>query len=159
MRSKWELIFDKLMGREELDTLLTLIRNQKIRPEKYIRYKDLSTLRIACDCSHLPLVEHLLRLKEVQRGEEGPDGITALHMALGSLDHELTRILLATPEFGDMKPEVSCEAVGELNRAILAETKESKREKMIKLRDVISERLCKNKLHNCFTSKEENDDL
>ena len=75
----------------------------------------------------MQMVKHLLSVPGV-KDEESPDGITALLLAIGCLDHELTG-LLATTEISHVSPEFLCDIIGELDQAIPAEKSDSKRRK------------------------------
>ena len=102
----------------------------------------------------MQMVKHLLSVPGV-KDEESPDGMTALLLAIGCLDHELTG-LLATQEISRVSPELLCDIIGELNQTIPAEKSESKKRKMIKLRETILysdiHKQCTSQKHGQFTS-------
>lgn len=119
-------------------------------------------LRAASETGHKEMVKYLLSSPILLRDGEGDDGANSLVIAMGRLDHELVR-LLAKPQLQDFEPEFLCDALGELNKMIGAETSERKRRKMAKLRAAIAESelhgLCTNKEHGSPSPTRESDDL
>ena len=126
-----------------------------------LRFTGLATLRIACECGHVQMVKHLLSVPGVI-DEESPDGMTALLLAIGCLDDELTD-LLASPDISSVSPELLCDIIGDLNQTIPAEKSESRRRKMKKLRDTILcsdiHKQCTRQEHGHFASTSSNDEM
>ena len=108
------------------------------------------------------MARYLLSSPIPLRDGTGEDGANSLVIAMGRLDHELVR-LLAKPQLQDFEPEFLCDAIGELNRMIEAETSERKRRKMARVKAAIDEselhRLCQNKEHGSPPPTRESDDL
>ena len=96
------------------------------------------------------------------RDEEGPDGMPALTLAIGHLDSDIVE-LLATPEVSDASPELLCDIMGELDKAIATEESTSTRNKMAKLRAVIMKckihRFCTREQHGVPASQRPPDEL
>ena len=94
-------------------------------------------MRMACDIGHKELVKFMISSQGIRDGE-GPDGMPALVLAIGHLDSDIVE-LLATPEVSDASPELLCDIMGQLGKAIATKESTSSRNKMAKLRAVIME--------------------
>ena len=106
-------------------------------------------------------MEHLLSLPDI-KDENGPDGIPALILAIGQLDHDLVH-LLANPEISNVQPDLLCQIIGELGHAIKSEISDSKKQKMKSVQSVLSKsnihKLCRNDKHGCYSTESLNDEL
>ena len=166
MKSKWGEIFDLLMDQEYFDLILHLIRSQQITVDQYKYHRgerilsyhlesyllklssisDVPTLVKASDCGHVEMVRHLLKMPSMT-DEDGPDGLNALELAIGHLDHNLVKIL-ANPEVKRKESVFLCDIISEIEHAITNENSTSKirryRDLMSTLMDSnIHDKLCK----------------
>ena len=106
-------------------------------------------------------MEHLLSLPDI-KDENGPDGIPALILAMGQLDHDMVH-LLANPEMSNVQPEFLCQFMGELGHAIKSEISDSKKHKMKSVQSVLIKsnihKLCRNDKHRSYSTESQNDEM